>query len=339
MANSRNARNWIILFFKLKIFIMNHTKPILFVDLLFSRHGSYEDDFKAIAKALSGMPCEYLKINVANSVGGIFEVMRHIFSFRYTKIVFLSAKIWQLALFVPFSLFIKVYAIYHFMPNARAKFHSFMLPILAHFFSFATYSNGVSKQLQILMGELLPALPSRIIDKQESERALRKKFLSSSIRVLIPGIRKDVRKFIDPVVLLSDLNRSLGAKEVKLYIQSEVVEEFSQHPQIEFIPKGLPQEEYAAIYDNSHIVALAFEELYEVRASGIILDAIAAGCVVLSTEHPISEGYGYPRTLVCDLESIRGLMDNFMHDARFDHLIPGDGVEDFRLKWQNFLGE
>jgi len=318
---------------------MNHTKPVLFVDLLFSQHGSYEDDFKAIEKALSGIPCEYLKINVANSVGGVFEVMRHILSFRYTKTVFLSAKIWQLTVLAPFSLFIKTYAIYHFMPNARIKFHSFMLPILAHFYSFATYSNGVSKQLQVLMGGLLPALPSRIIDKQESERVLRKKFLSSSIRVLIPGIRKHVRKFIDPVALLSDLNRNLGAKEVKLYIQSEVVEEFSQHPQIEFIPKGLPQKEYSAIYDNSHIVALEFEELYEVRASGIILDAIAAGCIVLSTAHPISEGYGYPQTLVCDLESIGSIIDSFKNDARFDHLIPGEGVEDFRLKWRKFLGE
>jgi hypothetical protein len=314
------------------------SNKILFVDLLYSSHGSYDDDFEAIRQALHGVEYVYLKCDVRDGVGGVLRTLRSALSFRYSKVVFLSARINQLAMLAPVGLLVKAYAIYHFMPNSRVRLHSRLLPVLTKFFQFSTYADGVSDVFGFATGTRPPALPSRIVDKAESERLLRAKFASAvALRVLVPGVRPGVRKFIDPLQLLVQLQQATGACEIRLFIQGESEDSFVGHPSIEFVPKGIPKDEYNALYRSCHVVAVEFDDRYEVRASGVILDAAASGCLILTTEHAITRGYGFPETILCDIERIGVLIARIRLGAPLQPLIPGAGVNEFVQRWRAFL--
>lgn len=312
---------------------------VLFVDLLYSEHGSYDDDFAAIRQALPEVECDYLKCNVRDGIGGVLRTLRSVLSFRYTKVVFLSAKVYQLAVLAPLCLLNKSYAIYHFMPNSRVRLHSCLLPVLSKCFRFATYADAVSDLFGRVAGTRPPVLPSRIVEKAESERRLREKFAGgAALRVLVPGVRPGVRKFIDPQRLLAQLQNATGTSEIRLFIQGEPIDTFIGHPCIEFIRKGIPKDEYDELYRNCHVIAVEFDDSYEVRASGVILDAAASGCLVLTTEHAINRGYCFPDTILCDIERIGALIDRVRSGEPLLQLIPGAGVKEFGQRWRAFLG-
>lgn len=312
---------------------------ILFVDLLYSKHGSYDDDFNAIRKALPGVECDYLKCDVSDVMGGVLRTLRIALSFRYAKVIILSAKVSQLAMLVPLGLLRKTYAIYHFMPYSRMRLHSRLLPVLSKFFHFATYADAVSELFSGVAGTRPPALPSRIVEKSATEQLLRDKFSGdATLRVLVPGVRTGVRKFIDPQRLLSELQRATGAREVRLFIQGEPVEAFVGHSGIEFIRKGIPKDEYDALYRSCHVIAVEFDSRYEVRASGVILDAAASGCLVLTTDHAINRGYGFPDSILCDIGRIGAVISRIRSGGPLQPLVPGAGVEEFGQRWRTFLG-
>lgn len=314
-------------------------KKILFVDLLYSEHGSYDDDFNAICQALPGVECDYLKCDVRDFLGGVLRTLRFGLSFRYGKVIILSAKVSQLAMLVPLCLFRKSYVIYHFMPDSRVRLHSRILPVLSKCFHFATYADAVSDLFNGVVGNRPPALPSRIIEKSETEQLLRDKFSGdATLRVLVPGLRPGVRKFIDPQWLFSELQRVTGAREVRLFIQGQPVDAFVGHPSIEFVRKGIPKEEYDALYRSCHVIAVEFDSSYEVRASGVILDAVASGCLVLTTDHAINRGYGFPHSIICDIKRIGGLIGRIRSGEPLQTLVPGAGVEEFGQRWRTFLG-
>ncbi len=312
---------------------------ILFVDLLYSQHGSYDDDFKAISEALAGERCDYLKCDVRDGMRGVLRTLRSALSFKYDKVVFLSAKVSQLAVLAPLSLLRNTYAIYHFMPNSRERLHSRLLPVLSKCFCFATYTDAVSDVFSRVTGKRPPALPSRIVEKHESEWLLREKFAGGgALRVLVPGVRPGVRKFIDPQRLLTQLQQTTGAHEIRLFIQGEPEEAFVNHRNIEFVRKGIPKDEYDALYRNCHVIAVEFDDRYEVRASGVILDAVASGCLILTTEHAIVRSYGFPNSILCDIERIGALINRIRSGETLQPLMPGAGVNEFSQRWRKFLG-
>ena len=311
---------------------------ILFVDLLYSEHGSYDDDYAAIRQALPEVHCDYLKCNVRDGMGGMLHTLRSALSRRYAKVIFLSAKVYQLAMLAPLGLLSDTYAIYHFMPNSRVRLHSRMLPVLSKCFHFATYADAVSDLFGSVATTRPPSLPSRIVEKAESERLLREKFAScASLQVLVPGVRPGVRKFIDPQRLLAQLQQATGAREIRLFIQGDPVDASVGHPSIEFVRKGIPKDEYNALYRSSHVVAVEFDDSYEVRASGVILDAAASGCLVLTTGHAINRGYGFPDTILCDIERIGALIGRIRSGGPLQPLVPGAGIEEFSQRWRAFL--
>jgi hypothetical protein len=312
---------------------------ILFVDLLYSQNGSYDDDFKAISEALTGERCDYLKCDVRDGMRGVLRTLASALSFQYDKVVLLSAKVSQLAVLAPLSLLRNTYAIYHFMPNSRVRLHSRLLPVLSKCFYFATYTDAVSDLFGSVTGKRAPALPSRIVEKDESERLLREKFAGGgALRVLVPGVRPGVRKFIDPQRLLTQLQQATGAHEIRLFIQGESVEAFVNHPNIEFVRKGIPKDEYDALYRSCHVIAVEFDDSYEVRASGVILDAVASGCLILTTDHAIGRSYGFPNSILCDIKRIGVLIDRIRSGEPLQPLVPGAGVNEFSQRWRKFLG-
>ncbi len=312
---------------------------ILFVDLLYSEHGSYDDDIQAIRKALSGVDSDYLKCDVRYGMWGVLRTLSSALSFKYDRVVLLSSKLSQLAILAPLSLLRNTYAIYHFMPNSRVRLHSRLLPVLSKCFCFATYNDAVSDVLNSVIKKKPPALPSRIVEKDESERLLREKFAGGgALRVLVPGVRPGVRKFIDPQWLLTQLQQTIGAHEIRLFIQGEPVEAFVNHRNIEFVRKGIPKDEYDALYRNCHVIAVEFDDRYEVRASGVILDAAASGCLILTTEHAICRSYGFPSSILCDIEQIGALINRIRSGEPLQPLVPGAGVKEFSQRWRKFLG-
>lgn len=313
-------------------------EKVLFVDLLYSEHGSFDDDFEAIRQALPGVECDYLKCDVRDGVGSLLLALRNALSFRYAKVVFLSAKVNQLAMLAPLGLLRKTFAIYHFMPNSRVHLHSRLLPVLSKCIRFATYADAVSDLFGGVAGTRPPALPSRIIEKAESERLLREKFAGgAALRVLVPGVRPGVRKFIDPQRLLSQLQQATGAREIRMFIQGEPVDAYVDHSSIDFVRKGIPKDEYVALYRSCHVIAVEFDDNYEVRASGVILDAAASGCLVLTTEHAINRGYGFPDSILCDIKRIGALIGRIRSGEPLQPLVPGVGVKEFGQCWRTFL--
>ncbi len=312
---------------------------ILFVDLLYSENGSFDDDFNAIRQALPGVQCDYLKCDVRNAIGGVLRTIRITLSMRYSKVIILSAKVSQLAMLGPLSLTCKIFAIYHFLPNSRVRMHSRLLPVLSRYFHFATYAESVSDKFSKITGIRPPALPSRIVDKAESELLLRTKFAcQGTLRVLIPGVRRGVRKALDPQRLILLLQQVTGAKEIRLCIQGEPDDSLIGGPNIEFVRKGMPKEAYIEMYRSNHIVAVEFESGYEVRASGVILDAIASGCLVLTADHEINRGYGFPNSIICDIEHIDVVIRQIRSGEPLQLLIPGVEAEEFGQLWRTFLG-
>lgn len=321
--------------------VSNFVNPnkILFVDLLYSEHGSYDDDFNAIRQALPGVECDYLKCDVSNVIGGVLRTIRIALSSRYTKVIILSAKVSQLVMLVPLGLLRKTCAIYHFMPNSRVRLHSRLLPVLSKCFLFATYSDAVSDLFRGVAGTRPPALPSRIVEKSKTEQLLRDKFSDdATLRVLVPGVRPGVRKYIDPQLLLSELQRMTGAREVRLFIQADPVDAFVGNPSIEFVRKGIPKDEYDALYRSCHVIAVEFDNRYEVRASGVILDAAASGCLVLTTDHPINRSYGFPDSILCDIKRMGAVISRVRAGEPLQTLVPGAGIEEFGRRWRTFLG-
>jgi hypothetical protein len=317
---------------------MSNTK-VLFVDLLYSEHGSYDDDFEAIREALPEVQCVYLRCDARDGMGCVLRMVSAALSCHYDKVVFLSAKVSQLALLAPFSLLRKPYAIYHFMPNSRVRMHSRLLPVLSTCFHFATYANAVSDLFSSVVGTRPPALPSRIVEKTKSEQLLREKFVGgTALRVLIPGVRTGVRKFIDPQKLLIQLQQATSALEIRIFIQGEPVDALGDHPSIEFVRKGIPKDDYEALYRSCHVIAVEFDDRYEVRASGVVLDAAASGCLILTTEHAINRGYGFPDSILCDIERIGALIDRIRTGQPLQQLIPGTGAKEFGQRWRTFLG-
>ena len=316
---------------------MNNDK-ILFIDLLYSEYGSYDDDFEAINKSLTDFYCYHLKCDVRFGLSGLLRVIFHVFSFKYNRIVFLSAKISHLVILAPLRFIVKAYAIYHFMPNSRVKMHSYLIPFLYKFFNFATYADSVSDLCEKISGIRPPSLPSRIVESAESEQRLREKFLSSgTLRVMVPGVRLGVRRFIDPVTLLAQLEQATGIHDIRLFIQGTPVDLCVKNPRIEYLKLGIPKDEYDALYKTCHAIAVEFEDAYEVRASGVILDAAAHGCIVLTAAHAITISYGFPNTILCDNNRAGLLVGRIRSGEPLRSLVPGVGVNEFGRRWHSFL--
>lgn len=316
------------------------TRPkVLFIDLLYSDGGSLDEDVRSITQAVAvDHTVEYLRFNEDNGYKAIAGVFLRVLSSRYDKVVLLSSKVSQLLLLAPLRLLTKCYAIYHFMPSHRQSFHQRSLKILSRLFVFGVYANGVADQIEKPLGFRPKVLPSRIVDRKRSLNLLREKLAQNQIRVLVPGVRPGVRKHVALSPIAETLEQKLGYQLEGIYIQGDIPVDEQGRENIRKLGK-LPQEEYDQFYNSSLIVAVNFHEDYEVRASGVILDALRSGSIVLSDNHPIISQYGYPTSIVTDLKNLGEVLAkiNNASDEQALALIPGSDFDDFRKKWATYL--
>lgn len=311
---------------------------VLFVDLLYSDGGSLDEDMKSITKAVSvAYQVEYLRFDEKSGYGVLTGILHHVLIHRYEKIVFLSSKVSQLLLLIPLRLLSKCYAIYHYMPRHRQTFHKFALSIIHRVFVIGVYAPGVADKIEKSVGFRPSVIPSRIIDRKKSLSKLHKKISQKQIHLLVPGIRPGVRICVKLAPIIQKL-KDLGIKVEEIIIQSDASPEGEFSSLIRKVGK-LTQDQYDDLYNSSLIVALEFDQDYEVRASGVILDAMRSGCLVLSNNHQIIRQYGFPSTIVTDLEHLESVLDNIINGS-VEHaltLIPGPDLEEFESKWRSFL--
>ena len=320
--------------------VMSNKTKVLLVDLLHIVGGSLDEDIASINSVLSvDYETKYLKISFNSGILGVFKVYKNSINFLPSKIIFLSSRVNQLFLFIPLILFCKCYFIYHFMPNHRIKFHTYALPILANFYKVGVYSNGVATILSKLLGYKPDILPSRIIDCESSFNKLRHKLFSKHVNLFIPGIRPGVRKSVDLQIIIDKIN-ALGIGVDTIYVQTE--DNIPDYAFNGYTPKiiklgYMEPSQYIEIYSQSLFVAINFDEAYEVRASGVILDALNSGSIILTKDHPIVFQYGYPNTVVTNIENIDKVFSKIKNLEDCNEIIQGHNFKGSNKIWNAFL--
>jgi hypothetical protein len=310
----------------------------LFVDLLYSNNGSMDEDMRCIAQALGkDQNIEYLHFDAKKSILAVLGLYLRVLIHRPEKVVLLSSKISQMLALLPITLLSKCYAVYHYMPRHRQTFHQRSLKFIKRYFVVGVYAEGVAKEIEALTGFHPPVIPSRIVNRIESLKKLRNKISERKINVLVPGVRRGVRTDVKLAPIIQKLqNLDIGVNEI--LIQGDISFTNKNCGLVRRIGK-VPQVEYDNLYISSLIVAIEFDRDYEVRASGVILDAIRSGCLVLSSNHNIIQQYGFPSTIVTDLEHLESVLATITHgsDEQALELIPGLNLDEFETKWRSFL--
>lgn len=303
---------------------------ILVVDLLYVENGSLGDDSRAVIKFLSEHQCSYLKLKNGEDFKNLINLYIKASFSKYDHIVILSAKINQLLLLIPLTFYNKVGFIYHFTPLHRIIFHKYSLKILKFFFKIGTYSQGVRDSIQSFLGCDVTLLPSREINTFKSVELLKEKLSCRNISILIPGVRPGVRNFPDLNEIILSIERRTN------FIIDEILVQASKGPysihgvKITYFD-SMSDEGYKNLYLKSLIVVVDFNIDYEVRASGILLDAMQYGCIVISNNHKISRQYGFPNGFLVSKENIK--IDAAASLKIYDYWSP----EEAKISWNNFV--
>lgn len=310
---------------------------VLFIDLLYQQKGSFDDDFSTISKALDGSSIFHLKVESGKHAGALFRVISAIFQLSPRKVVFLSAKIWQLILLSPLSLLRPTYAVYHFRPNLRAKLHDRVLPLLSRLYALAAYSESVKKYLATTTGQDIPIVASRLINKRQSIELLTNKLGQSKVCIFCPGIRLGVRMPMDYAALREGVEQALSQPVEKLVIQESNRQLQTETGVSAYVPPMLSESEYARFYEESLIIAMMFHPGYEARSSAMINDALGKGCIVVTEAHPITIQYGYPTGLVTNLKHLPLVVEGIRNGSIGVDQIPGFDYIEAKKSWLEFL--
>lgn len=315
---------------------MNSDNRVLLVDLLYKNSGSFDADISCILTANQNRKLEYFKKDSSN-IHAIYLLLKKLIYFKYEKVIFLSANFKHLFIFLPFTLFKKFSLIYHFLPVKNKRFHLFLLSFFENFYSFGVYTSGVSRLIASQFGKDIAVLPSRYVNYSFVKNRLINKINSKSYSVFIPGIRPGVRNDICINSLVKILKKNLTGKIDKIYVQKSGFIPTRYSKNIIPVAHNIDSVLYNSFYEKSLIVVVNFHKDYDLRASGIIIDAISNGCIVLTTNHLINYEYGFPNTLVCDQKNLSKLITKIKTTSALFDLIPVSNYVNFKKKWNEFL--
>ena len=315
---------------------LNSDNRVLLVDLLYKNSGSFDADISCILTANQNRKLEYFKKESSN-IHAIYLLLKKLIYFKYEKVIFLSANFKHLFIFLPFTLFKKFSLIYHFLPVKNKRFHLFLLRFFGNFYSFGVYTSGVSRLIESHIRNDIAVLPSRFVNYLFVKNMLINKLNSKYYSVFIPGIRTGVRNDISINPLVKILKKNLTGKIDKIYVQKSGFKPTRHSKGIISVAQDIDSVLYNSYYKKSLIVVVNFHKDYELRASGVIIDAIRNGCIVLTTNHEINYEYGFPNTLVCDQKNLSKLITKIKSNSNLFDLIPLSNYIDFKKKWNEFL--
>ncbi|WP_155295246.1 hypothetical protein [Chromobacterium violaceum] len=312
---------------------------ILLVDMQHSPHGSLSDDANTIKNIfLQKHTVEHLCLPDGSPISNILKFYKKISSTHYDRVIILSAKITQIVLTIPATLIRKINFIYHFMPVNRVRYHNMVLGILQFFFQIGVYGSGVKNVVdKILWKKKAFLVPSRKIDEQASKYFLMEKLNSQKVQVFIPGVRKGIRLLPNVPHLVNLIENKTLYKIEKIIIQTNepLPADWRELP-IKVV-KFIDSDQYAKIYTNSLFVICEFDKEYEVRASGILLDALSYGCITIANNHPINIQYGYPHTLVTNTDHLTNLVEKLRQSTTEDIYYSSNNEKEGSDRWHAFL--
>jgi hypothetical protein len=210
--------------------------------------------------------------------------------------------------------------------------------LICKFFKIGVYSGGVSKIINNFYGVKTTELPSRVVEKLLSIRLLREKLSHNEINILVPALRAGVRRSVEVDPIVAELKIKLGYISRKICFHGSG-SGVSSGENLIALSGNLERSKYNELFKEALIVAINFEDSYETRASGVILDALAYGCIVVSNEHPIVFQYGFPDSLVTDIKNLQYIVESIKSgtDEYLISMIPGACLIEFREKWITFL--
>jgi hypothetical protein len=307
---------------------------ILFCDLQYSAQGSFDDDIQAIRSALTWAEIDYYKDDLkASDLPGLARLLSFIRRGRFDRVVFLSAR-----LTVAFALSFVIrdlHCIYHFLPDGRRDLHLRLLRLMRRRVRFGVYGAGLCGLLETETGVRAIPVPSRRLDLDACVRLYEEKARESRISILVPGVRRGVR---DPIDLQDYVNglRAKGYEIGLVRIQGEFEASAVEVP-VEKVSGYADQAAYSRLFRYSTFVIMHFTPEYELRASGMVLDAVSNGCMVLAVDHPICRQYGFPRFPLC---SIDGLERQRRDAASIRRDLLGSSIifdHDFSEAWKRYL--
>lgn len=312
---------------------------VLFIDFLTTEFSSLNDDRVAILNKVTSadVKTEYFGFKDGDFAEGYFFLIKSCLFFKYDRIVLLSSRISHLNIIWPLSIFVKLKAIYHFMPKNRRIYHKVSLIFLQYFIDFGVYSSALSSDLSKFLVKEIKVLPFREIYHKESFELLKKKLSKDQVTMLIPGVRPGVRKHVHLSSVIDGLKLRYNISVSRIIYQgSNDINPYDEF-EVEVISR-VTSDEYTSLFRESLFVIIDFEESYELRASGVILDALKFGCIVLTTDHPIVEQYGYPNSLVTNLDYLSLVLEQIgkgdLEEVFFGNLKDGGT---FGVPWFSFL--
>jgi hypothetical protein len=308
---------------------------LLFVDLLYKKNGSFDEDARQILKFSGKVKKEYLKCEYS-FFANFIAVLNKVLSRKFNKVIFLSSNLKYLFLFSPLCFFLKCYSIIHFLPSKNTNVHIVSLFFLQHFYSFGVYSRVVAKKLNPFLINEVFILPSRYIDIEQTKSLIANKLKKKSYFIFVPGVRPGIRNEINLIRLKKTLSQKIAMKINAVYLQTSNLKSDSLDG-IKYLPVDMEIDEYLSYFKKSLIVVIDFFKTYEPRASGVILDALTYGCIVLTKNHPINLEYGYPKSLVCNEKNLLKLFNKIKNENDFSSLVSVSNFKNFKKDWSLFL--
>ena len=199
------------------------------------------------------------------------------------------------------------------------------------------YSKSVNSQLSAI--GIVPAgvLTSRKVNTEKALRLLNQKKDCAKKKIFFPSSRYGVRQCLDVNKTLNYLS-GLSIEISDVFVQGRHLFDKAdlnlRNINMHVFDNGLRSDEYDSLFEEAAFVCVNFEIGYEPRASGILLDAISSGCIVLTEDHPINDQYGFPFSVVTTTDRLKaGLFDR----EAFSKCALSTDIQ-FSQDWRVFFG-
>ena len=279
---------------------MNIYKKIAVIDFLYSKNGHFDDDFKSLSNLLGGININHFKLEKIKILSAIKISIS--LGKKYDILYFASIKLSHaLLIFIILKLMykkdIKILLLVHFIPMNRELIYKILIPLINKYAKIGVFSNSLKKEILIKYNVNVFFIPSRVINKFEALNKFNIKVTNNNKILFIPGVGS-AGKILPPIDGLNNILNIYMITDVifncKKNIQKDYITKISKHVNIHFKNGFLNASEYDNLFKVSQFIMCIFEDVYENRCSGVLLDAYKNGCIVFSSDHPISREYGFP---------------------------------------------
>ena len=264
------------------------------IDALHSPYGAMDADYADIKAMNQGHDLTHLKIPTNEKIWKKTAIIRKMVrASHFDRVGFLSARMVELIIF---RLFINYdFFVYHFLPNGRTAVHWCIFKLLGSR-SVLFYSTGVQDLINNKFGVVGHFVASRYISHIEAPQEHAIKDIRT---VFVPRASHGIRQAIN----FSGISNSLLENRHLRFIvqQNEKVPHLLNDvtTKINYEVVGyLSDEEYNEVLTQADAYLVHFSNQYELRCSGLILDAYQNGKLFLTNAHPTTESYGYENDIL-----------------------------------------